>query len=152
VVIGRIQRRREVRVLDTRPGGRPVEGRLYVLIDSRSASAAEVFARVVQREGRGMVLGDLSAGLVMRGRVFPLSIGADIRIFYGLSITDADLIMADGTRLERRGVRPDSLILPSAAELAAGADPVLAAALSLAGHETDPASAGAVLPSRVRSW
>lgn len=152
VVVGQIRRRREVRVLESRPVGRPFAGRLYVLLDSRSASASEAFAHVVQREGRGMVLGDLSAGHVMRGRTFPLSMGADVRIFYGLSITDAELIMADGTRLERRGVRPDTLILPTAADLAAGRDPVLAAALSLAGYQMDPAGAAALLPPRDRLW
>jgi len=148
IVVGTIRRRRETRAVESKPVGRPFAGKLYVLIDSRSASAAEMFAHLVQLEGRGMVVGDRSAGLVMRSKGYPLSIGANTQIFYGLTVTDADVIMSDGTRLEKRGVQPDALILPTAADLAAGRDPVLAAALTFAGHPMDAARAGTLLRRR----
>jgi C-terminal processing protease CtpA/Prc len=121
-------------------------GKVIVLIDSRSASAAELFARVIQIEHRGIVLGDHSSGSVMEARHYEFHQGADTQIFYGASITEADLIMGDGKSLEHTGVVPDEVILPSAADLAAGRDPVLARAATLAGVELDPVKAGQLFP------
>jgi carboxyl-terminal processing protease len=127
-------------------GANAFSGKLLVLVDSRSASAAELFARVVQLERRGTVLGDRSAGAVMESRHYPFHQGADTQIFYGASITEADLIMGDGKSLEHVGVVPDEVILPSAADLSAGRDPVLTKAAALAGVELDPMKAGQLFP------
>ena len=121
-------------------------GKLIVLIDSRSASAAELFARVVQLEHRGTVLGDHSSGSVMESRHYQFHQGADVQIFYGASITEADLIMGDGNSLEHTGVAPDELILPTPADLAAGRDPVLTRAAKIAGVDLDPVKAGKLFP------
>lgn len=126
--------------------GNAYAGKLIVLVDSRSASAAELFARVIQIEQRGTVLGDHSSGSVMESRRYQFHQGAGVEIFYGASVTDADLIMADGKSLEHTGVIPDEVILPSAADLAAGRDPVLARAAKLAGVELDAAKAGQLFP------
>ena len=126
--------------------GNVFSGKLIVLVDSRSASAAELFARVVQLEHRGTVLGDHSSGSVMESRHYPFHQGVETQIAYGASITEADLIMADGKSLEHAGVVPDEVILPSAADLAAGRDPVLAKAASLAGVTVDPVKAGQLFP------
>lgn len=96
-------------------GSSAFTGKLFVLIDSHSASAAELFARVVQLEHRGVVLGDRSSGSVMESEYFPLKLGTDALIVYGASITHADLIMADGKSLEHNGVVPDETVLPTAA-------------------------------------
>jgi len=77
-----------------------------VLIDSKSASAAEIFARLVQLEKRGIVIGDQSAGAVMEARSFSHKVGTDSVIPYGTSMTDADVIMSDGKSIERVGVIP----------------------------------------------
>jgi C-terminal processing protease CtpA/Prc len=122
------------------------DGKIIVLVDSVSASAAELFARVVQLENRGTVIGDRSSGSVMESRHYSESQGADSKIFYSFSITDADLIMKDGKSLEHSGVTPDEIVLPTARDLADSKDPVLARAAELAGIHIDPGQAGKMFP------
>lgn len=122
------------------------KGKVIVLIDSQSASAAEILARIVQLEHRGFVIGDRSEGAVMESRHYSESMGADTRIFYGFSITSANLLMADGASLEGTGVMPDELMLPTASDLAEGRDPVLSHAMELGGEKIDPAAAGKLFP------
>ncbi|MDQ2856186.1 MAG: S41 family peptidase [Acidobacteriota bacterium] len=127
------------------------KGQLIVLLDGESSSAAEVFARVMQLEKRGTVIGDRSSGMVMRSRYYPLQTGAVNLILFGMSVTDADLIMADGKSLEHVGVTPDELLLPTPEDMAAGRDPVLAHAASLVGIKLGPDKAGALFPLEWRS-
>jgi len=123
-------------------------GKLIVLIDSRSGSAAEIFARVVQLEKRGIVLGDRSAGAVGEAHDYIHAIGLDATYVaqYRARVTVADLIMNDGKSLEKIGVTPDERVLPTPADLAAGRDPVLARALELAGSKMTPEEAGKIFP------
>ena len=118
-------------------------GKLIVLIDSQSGSASEVFARFIQLEKRGIVLGDVSAGAVMQSISHPFKMiaGIDNEIYYGASITNADVIMSDGKSVEHVGVTPDELILPTGEDLRVGRDPVLARALEIAGVKMSPADA-----------
>jgi carboxyl-terminal processing protease len=121
-------------------------GTLVVLVDSASASSAEVFARIVQLRKRGVVIGDRSAGAVMEARMYPFARGEPIALLYQFLVTDADIVMPDGKSLEGTGVVPDELLLPTPADLAAGRDPVLARAAALAGLELDAAAAGQLFP------
>jgi C-terminal processing protease CtpA/Prc len=149
---------KEVKIGDrvTRDGSKPMMakssknnvfgGQLIVLVGSRSASASELFARVVQLEKRGIVLGDKTAGAVMEARRYSYEHGVDTVIFYGASITDADIIMTDGKSLEHVGVIPDQLLLPTADDLANNRDPVLAHAVEMCGAKITPEAAGALVP------
>lgn len=125
-------------------------GRLIVLVDSKSMSAAEIFARVVQLEKRGTILGDRSAGAVMESEIFIHAVGLDGSrtsvTQYGAAISIADLIMADGKSIENVGVTPDERIMPTPADMAAGRDPVLARAAALAGLKMTPEEAGKIFP------
>ncbi len=114
-------------------------GDLVVLVDSNSASASEIFARVVQLEKRGKVVGDVTSGFVMlsvqiallrvkqrfgyTSKAFPL--------FMNLSV--GDVVMSDGARLEKKGVIPDIGIIPTGSALKNGLDPVMVVAANIFG-------------------
>jgi C-terminal processing protease CtpA/Prc len=124
-------------------------GFLVVLVDSNSSSAAEVFARVVQLEKRGLIIGDHTSGQVreslqLRHNVFQ----AGSTPQYVVSVSVADLILADGKSLEGTGVTPDIMMLPTQQDLATGRDPVLAEALKLLGHPMDPEQAGKLVRTK----
>lgn len=126
-------------------------GKLIVLVDSESASAAEVFSRVMQLEERGTIVGDHTAGAVMTSvsAVFPFitaALQAMPSTFYGANITVSDLIMSDGKSIEKVGVKPDVIVVPRSADLAAKRDPVLVKAASLAGVKLEADKAGAIFP------
>lgn len=126
---------------------RQFKGDLIVLVDSNSASASEVFARLIQIEKRGKVVGDTSAGAVMTSYNMSLAIdrGSDdfLKITpFGLNLTVADLIMSDGNRLEKIGVVPDHPVGPTPFAIANKNDPVLAYAVGLLGEKLSSEDAG----------
>lgn len=122
------------------------KGKVIVLIDSGSGSASEIFARFMQLQQRGIVIGEQSAGAVMQSRTIPMQMGADSIIPYGMSITNADVILSDGVSLEHVGVTPQLVLAPTPSDLAAGHDPVLAAAFKLLEQDVTPEAAGKMFP------
>lgn len=132
-------------------GANAFKGKLIILIDSRSGSASEIFARLMQLEERGVAIGDQSAGAVMQSRGVPMQMGVDSIVPYGMSVTNADVIMSDGKSLEYIGVTPNLSSLPNGADLAAGRDPVMSAALELFGQKVSPEQAGKFFPIKWRN-
>lgn len=146
VKVADVKGRKSTKALTAKARKTPFTGRVVVLTDSNSASAAEMLARVVQLEKRGLVIGDQSAGSVMQATIHPMALGIDTMIFYSASVADADLIMPDGKSLEHVGVTPDERLLPTAEDLAASRDPVLARAVAVLGGTLDPVAAGKLFP------
>jgi carboxyl-terminal processing protease len=146
VKIGERIGRKEMKPQLAKPGHLLFNGKLVVLVDSMSASAAELFARVIQLEKRGTVIGDHTPGLVMEARGYDYTLGVESISWYGASITDANIIMSDGKSLERLGVTPDEIVLPSAADLSENKDPVIARAAELLGIKLASDKAGALFP------
>jgi C-terminal processing protease CtpA/Prc len=147
LVVSDKERKRE-RVHRAKPRRDPFLGDLFVLIDSGSGSAAEIFARVVQIEKRGRVIGDRSAGAVMTARIFPHQLGVDSMTYFATMVTIGDVRMSDGSSLERVGVQPDEVMRPTPADLAARRDPVLARAIGLAGGDVSAEAAGKMFQGR----
>jgi C-terminal processing protease CtpA/Prc len=147
VKVGDLKRRKESKPLVAKSrGASAFAGKLVVLVDSETGSAAEVLARVVQLEKRGTVIGDHTAGAVMLGRSYDHQLGESLVILYGSSVSDADLVLSDGHALEHVGVAPDELMLPKASEIASQSDAVLSRAAELVGVQLSPEKAGAMFP------
>jgi carboxyl-terminal processing protease len=145
VTIGWLRSRKGLRALTAEPwdAGRGYAGTLVVLVDSDSASASEVFARTVQLHRRGLVVGDLTAGAVMMARTHVMMGTRDHRFVpYAVSVTEAAVELPNGDTLEKTGVTPDEVVLPTPEDLRAGRDPMLSRAVALAGGTLSPEAAG----------
>ena len=101
---------------------------------------------MIQVEHRGKVVGDRSSGSVMEAYHYQFQAGADIAVFYAASVTGADLVMTDGKSLEKRGVTPDVIVLPTPEDVANSRDPALAKAAELVGVKIDSTAAGKMFP------
>jgi carboxyl-terminal processing protease len=90
---------------------------LAVLVDSTTASAAEILAAAVQARLLGAVIGTPTAGVVSGSRPFPLPDGSQ------LIVPVSSVAAHDGTDLEGKGVSPDLTVWRPPAHTA-GADPL----------------------------
>jgi carboxyl-terminal processing protease len=107
---------------DARPV-RPFAGPLAVLVDEATASASEAFAGGMQALGRARVFGRPSMGAAL-GASFDRLPNRDI-LYHAVG----DFVTHGGRTLEGRGVIPDDSVRVTRADLLAGRDPVLDAAL-----------------------
>ena len=98
-------------------------GSVAVLVSSLSASSAEIFSRVLQVSGRAIIVGRKTAGAVRGSYLYPLSDGGS------LQVSVLDYQAPDGKPLEGVGVTPDVPVELSLADLRAGIDTDIEAAL-----------------------
>jgi len=99
-------------------------GRVAILVDSMSGSASECFAGGMQSIGRARIFGQTSMGQALPALFDRLPNGDLLIHAYG------DFVTANGTRLEGRGVIPDESVPLERADLLAGRDRTLEAALA----------------------
>jgi C-terminal processing protease CtpA/Prc len=124
--------RKKSEPLQAKPLSPHISCPLYVLIDSASASASEMFARSMQIRKRAFVLGDRSSGSVNAAQFFWEPIGSWEGVEFGTEIATSKIVMENGEELEGRGVTPDELCIPQAADLRSEKDPCLDRALAIA--------------------
>jgi C-terminal processing protease CtpA/Prc len=96
-----------------------------------------------------VVVGDQSSGMVMEAQQFPHHTNGstgDSYVVYGAEVTVANIIMTDGQSLEKQGVVPDVVVLPTPSDLANGRDPALAKAAELLNVQMSPEEAGKLFP------
>lgn len=99
------------------------DGPLAVLTSPASASGAEIFAAAIQETGRGPVVGRTTAGAVVGSLTYDLPDGGK------LSVGVVGYRTGAGNILEQVGVVPDIRVTASLADLRAGRDPALEAAV-----------------------
>lgn len=100
-----------------------IDAPLAVLVDSRTSSAAEVAAAVLQARGLASVVGVATLGNVEVVQGFGLPDGSNVLVAV------ANLQLPDGTSLDG-GVRPSTHAIADVRQLARGFDPAIAGALS----------------------
>ena len=106
--------------------GTPVEpyaGSLAIVVDGLSASTSEMFAAALQSLGRARVFGERTPGQALPALATKLPTG-DV-----LMHVVADFVTPDGSRLEGKGVVPDELVPLTRADVVAGRDAALEAAV-----------------------
>ena len=102
----------------------PYAGPVAILVDALSGSASECFTGGMQSLGRVRVFGQRSMGQALPALFAKLPNGDVLIYAYG------DFVTSDGTRLEGRGVIPDEVLPLDRADLLAGRDRSMEAALA----------------------
>ena len=104
---------------------------VVVLVSSRSASGAEIFAASMQERKRALVIGANSSTCGCL-----LGVSRTIKLFDGgkLNISDTDYRSAYGRRIEGIGVKPDKQIDVSIKDLVASRDRALEVAVESIGN------------------
>lgn len=123
-LVRRIAERESVQTLHG-TGERAFRGPLALLIGPDSASGAEALAAMIDESGRGVTVGERTAGALTGGTEYRLPDGGE------LSVAEFDIRTPNGHRLEGVGLDPKVAVQPTLADRRAGRDPVLARALGI---------------------
>jgi carboxyl-terminal processing protease len=115
-------------------------GQVAVLVDAATGSAAEIFTAVMQDQDRAVVVGRRTAGAVLASTFHRLPDGGR------LQLSREDYVAPKGRRLEGAGVAPDVAVPLTLADLRAGRDPDLEAALQVLREGRPPRATAARTP------
>ncbi|MBV9119946.1 MAG: PDZ domain-containing protein, partial [Chloroflexi bacterium] len=105
---------------------------LIVLADQDTQAGGESFVKAMQEEGGYRVLGTQTAGCAASAKVIDMGGGA------AMEISTGKIVSGKGADINRSGVKPDQAVEFPVADLAAGQDPQLSAALQVAGISSSP--------------
>jgi carboxyl-terminal processing protease len=100
-------------------------GRVVILVDAATASAAEIFSAVLKDHGRATIVGRKTAGAVLASWFDRLPDGGE------LQLSREDYIAPNGRRLEGNGLEPDVVVPRTLADVRAGRDVDLDVALRI---------------------
>jgi carboxyl-terminal processing protease len=106
-------------------GGLATSIPLVVLVNGNSASASEIVSGAIQDDGRGKLVGELTYGKGSVQEYYPLSDGGLARI------TIAKWLTPKGRTIDKVGLTPDQIVPMTQADVTAGLDPQLDAAIQL---------------------
>ena len=100
--------KKEEPLLDWGPGmvrskdkGDAISLPVAVLVNRRTAGAAEALAAILRETGSGLILGNRTAGRAMIAQEFPLKNGDRLRI------ATAPIQLGDGSTMSEQGLKPD---------------------------------------------
>lgn len=107
-----------------KPFSNHYNGRLFILVDHGTASAAENFLMPFKMSKRALIIGSTSAGTT--GEPYPIKFG-DIHLMIGAY----RCWFPDGSEFEGIGIEPDITIYPTLKDIREGKDPVLDKAIQI---------------------
>ena len=107
------------------PQTEPFLGKIVILTDHGTGSTSEIFAAGLQEIGRATVIGDVTAGAVLPSVFEALPTG------WTFQYVISDYRSPKNILIEGRGVQPDIKVTATRADLLAGRDPHLEAAVRL---------------------
>lgn len=116
-------------------GSAHYRGRVVILVDNATASAAEIFSAVLKDHRRATIVGRKTAGAVLASWFEPLPDGGE------LQLSREDYVAPNGRRIEGNGVEPDIVVTRTLADVRAGRDKDLEVALKVLQDQTAPAAA-----------
>ena len=111
---------------DVKPGGLATKIPMVVLINEGTASASEITAGALQDYGRAKLVGVVSYGKGSEQIWTPLSDNQG-----AVRITTAHWLTPNGRQIDRKGLTPDVYVTMTSADVNAGRDPQLDAAVQV---------------------